>query len=77
MLCYRDMTFCSAPCVTVQCPRHMSHVENNRKHVEAVGLPIAQRDFRDFREGCGSFVLAGPRGDAGPAGAAGIPFSEE
>lgn len=51
MLCYKDMTFCSAKCLTIQCPRNKYNLDP--KHVAAVGLPIAERDFSSD---CGSYA---------------------
>jgi hypothetical protein len=45
MMCYRDRTYCDAPCSTERCPRQIT------AEVEAAanraGLPIAISDLRD------------------------------
>jgi hypothetical protein len=53
MICYRDMTFCSAPCKTTGCPRNFT--EETRQAArkwwdhDPDNAPIA---FSDFSWGC-------------------------
>lgn len=53
MLCYRDMTFCSADCATKNCPRQFTDKERERSKLwwgDGPGeVPVA---FSDFSEHC-------------------------
>lgn len=57
MLCFRDMTFCSAQCATAECPRQFN-TEQQRKAVLwwkgcAGSPPVA---FADFHHSCPDYV---------------------
>ena len=41
MLCWRDMTFCLAECLTIECHRHKMVVE--KENVD--NMPVAWADF--------------------------------
>lgn len=51
MLCYRDMTFCSAKCATLDCRRNFTAKESAKARVWWGGMdaPVA---FADFKTGC-------------------------
>lgn len=51
MMCYRDRTYCSAPCVTVECSRCVT--PEIEAASERSGMPLALSDFRDT---CGRYV---------------------
>ena len=59
MICYRDMTFCSALCGTEDCTRNFT--DDDRQKAEkwwegcAGGPPIA---FADFSDGCPHYTPA-------------------
>jgi hypothetical protein len=61
MICFRDMTFCSAPCANGECHRHFG--ADDRAAAETwwggSGAPIS---YADFSAGCESFQQ-----DYGPA----------
>lgn len=55
MICYRDMTFCFAPCATVECPRKLTE----QVSCDAVlwwGKPGAPIAVANLSEGCPDFV---------------------
>lgn len=51
MICFRDMAFCSAPCLTVECRRNFTAEtrEAARKWWGSDDAPVA---FSDFSEVC-------------------------
>lgn len=55
MICYRDMTFCSAKCGQTECNRHFGEPE--RKAAEAWwGGPDAPIAFSDMSSGCELYI---------------------
>lgn len=63
MICYKDMTFCTAPCKRHTCPRYLSAkvVEDAKKWWGSGGAPIAMTDFseacKDYDPGGSSAVV--------------------
>lgn len=57
MLCYRDMTFCSANCATTNCSRQFTDEDRIKSEIWWKGCegdpPVA---FADFSAGCERFV---------------------
>lgn len=59
MLCFRDMTFCSGPCATKECPRQFDAAQQaaaDRWWGEP-GAPVA---FSDFRKECPQYAAPAP-----------------
>ena len=53
MICYRDMTFCIAPCKTVGCPRNFTdEVDLAARQWWNHDPDNAPIEFKDFSEGC-------------------------
>ena len=50
VLCYRDRSYCSARCLNRDCS--LNEVNVDRKHAEALGLPI---NFLDHSPHCGDY----------------------
>jgi hypothetical protein len=55
MLCYRDMQFCSAPCLNTACRRQLTD-EVRKAAAEWWGEPEAPIAFGDMHEGCPDYI---------------------
>lgn len=66
MICFRDMTFCSAPCQTRECPRRWTPelAAQARAWWKGPDVPVA---FQDFSRACPDYA---PAPDAAPPEAA-------
>lgn len=55
MICYRDRTYCTAPCATEDCDRKLTDVvlKDAREWWGKDGAPIARADLSGH---CGDFV---------------------
>lgn len=52
MMCYRDRTYCDAPCDARDCDRRITpEIEAD---AERVGMPLAISDFRDV---CSKYLM--------------------
>ena len=56
MLCYRDMTFCDAPCATLSCARKFTEIDRIKARAWWADMPgeppVA---FADQRAGCAHY----------------------
>lgn len=55
MICFKDMTFCSAECANHQCPRNFTPDQKvqARNWWGGDDVPVA---FADFKTGCEDFI---------------------
>lgn len=58
MICFRDMSFCSAECGNASCRRNFTD-EQAKAAREWWGGPDAPVAFSDFSDGCEDFIPAG------------------
>lgn len=59
MICYRDKTFCSASCLTVDC--HRQFTADDRERAERWwGKPGAPVAFSDFSQRCAEYLPTPP-----------------
>ncbi len=62
MICYRDMTFCTAVCNTLSCPRKFTDEQRRRAREWWADMPgEAPIAFADMSPGCPNWTPA-PRG---------------